>query len=243
MKGRILDADRAVVLAADVPNIRLPMLMKAIQGLEGIGAVKLGMSSDLSSLAEAVQVVRMFCPELKVVYDRQKGGTDIPPMGEKFAAALKEIGVDAAILFPLTGPETQHRWTKACTEAKLPIIIGGMMTHPKFLASEGGYVDNNAPTRIFVQACQEGVRNFVVPGNRLEWAERLCRVLGQQLGDEPRWVWPPGLITQGGSIGECGRVVGNRYYAIVGSAIYDKETPDGIRAAAVAAVAEMQRAR
>ena len=50
---------------------------------------------------------------MMLVYDHQKGGTDIPRKGDSFAEDCKYAGMDAAILFPFGGPETQRHWIRS----------------------------------------------------------------------------------------------------------------------------------
>ncbi|MFA5022720.1 MAG: hypothetical protein WC537_00410, partial [Candidatus Paceibacterota bacterium] len=178
----------------------------------------------LDGLEWSVRAVKEEFASAKVIYDHQKAGNDIPDMGKPFVAKLKEAGVDAAILFPFTGPTTQEAWMQACREENLEVIVGGMMTHPKFLKSEGGYIDNEAPEAIYRMACQYGVTNFVVPGTKLDWVQRIRGWIVEEIGEGNFALFAPGFITQGGDISECGQAAGDEWHAIVGSAIYKKVT-------------------
>jgi len=149
--------------------------------------------------------------------------TQIHKKGKGFAEDLKKAGVSAVILFPFAGPETQTVWTKACFEAGLQVLTGGIMTHPKFLVSEGGYIADEAPERIFRLACELGVNHFVVPGNKLDWVRKLRNVLIEVLGEGNYALLAPGFIAQNGDISECGAVAGDNWHAIVGSGIYKAE--------------------
>jgi len=166
-----------------------------------------------------------------IIYDHQKAGNDIPDMGKGFAEDLKDAGVTAVILFPFTGPTTQEVWTKACLGVGLQVLTGGMMTHPKFLVSEGGYIADKSVERIFRLACQLGVQHFVVPGNKLDWVKRIRGWLIKELGEGNFVLYAPGFITQKGDISECGRIAGKEWHAIVGSAIYEAKD---MREAAIA---------
>jgi orotidine-5'-phosphate decarboxylase len=105
-------------------------------------------------------------------------------------------------------------------------MVGGVMTHKQFLVSEGGYISDDAPERIFRQAAQEGVRHFVVPGTKIEWVRTLRGFLVEELGEGNFVLYAPGFLTQGGSISECGQAAGDEWHAIVGSAIYGKDEPN-----------------
>lgn len=231
---KLIRADRSVVVAADVGMQAFIDLLRATCNVPGIGAYKIGLRLGFEHLVDAVREVRAYCgPEMVVVYDHQKAGNDIPDMGVQFAKALRVAGVDAAILFPFAGPATQEAWTKACHDEGLTVLVGGVMTHPKFLVSEGGYVNDDAPERIFRLACELGVHDFVVPGNKIHWVERLRALLEQGLGADNFTLYAPGFITQGGDVSECGRAAGSRFHAIVGSGIYGKKTVPEMREAAM----------
>ena len=232
--NRIIPSDKSVMLAADVNNfVELATLAKATSGVFGLSSVKIGFSLGLRGTTEAVQIVRReMGTRVQVVYDHQKAGTDIPETGTQFVKVLLEAAVDAVILFPLAGPATQEAWTKACLSEGLPVIVGGMMTHPQFLVSEGGYIADDAPERIYRFACHLGAQHFVVPGNKIEWVRRIHGWLVEELGKN-FVLYAPGFITQGGDVSECGQAAGDKWHAIVGSAIYKKPTPEAMREASV----------
>ncbi len=231
--SRLISADRSIIVAADVGMQSLVTLLRATCTVPGIGAYKLGFRLGFEGLANAVREVRAYCgPDMPVIYDHQKAGNDIPAMGIEFAKALRVAGVNAAILFPFAGPATQEVWTRACFDEGVTVLTGGMMTHPKLLVSEGGYLSDDAPERIFRLACKLGVRDFVVPGNNIHWVEELRNLLEQELGADNFVLYAPGFITQGGDVSECGKAVGPRFHAIVGSGIYGKQTEEAMREAA-----------
>lgn len=124
---------------------------------------------------------------------------------------------------------------RACHDAELPMIVGGIMTHPKFLVSEGGYIADEAVEKIYRLACHWGVTNFVVPGTKLHWVKKVREILVEELGDGNFVLWAPGFITQGGDISECGQVAGAFWHGIVGGGIYNKPTAEEQRQAAMIA--------
>lgn len=223
-------------MAADVTKmIELIDLLNAIRGVRQIGAVKLGIGMGLNDLYKMADIAKTILGrEFPLIYDHQKAGNDIPAMGKVFAGKVKLAGVNNVILFPFAGPETQEAWTGACFEAGLNVLTGGIMTHPKFLVSEGGYIADDAPERIFRLACKLGVRHFVVPGNKLNWVQYIRTVLRDELGEGNFVLYAPGFITQKGDISECGQVAGEEWHAIVGSAVYGKETRGEMKEAAIA---------
>lgn len=239
--NRIIAARRSVIVAADVTSLRdLYFLCKGVTGISEIGAIKLGFSIGLKGLEKATEVVRMNLGEsFPVIYDHQKGGNDIPDVGEQYAEILRISGVDAAILFPFAGPATQEAWIKSCSDVGLEVITGGIMTHPKFLVSEGGYIPDDVPEKIYRLACGLGVRHFVVPGNKINWVKKIREIIMGELGEEDFVLYAPGFITQGGDISECGQAAGDEWHAIVGSAIYKKKTLEERRQAAITATRQI----
>lgn len=238
---RIIQSKKSVIVAADVPNLgKLASLAEAMKGVNGIGGIKLGLTLAMQDLFAAVSAVRKSLgPTFPIIYDHQKAGNDIPDMGEQFAGVLKESGVNAAILFPFAGPATQEAWTKSCFDAGLQVLTGGIMTHPKFLVSEGGYIADEAVERIYQLACKLGVRHFVVPGNKINWVKRIYQILVKALGEGNFVLYAPGFITQKGDISECGQEAGNEWHAIVGSAIYKQPTTEAQRQAAIEATRQI----
>lgn len=232
---RIIQAKRSIVVAADVNKlVELVDLLNAIRGVRQIGAVKIGMGMGVNNLYKMVDIAKSILGnEFPLIYDHQKAGNDIPSMGEIFAGKIKRAGINSIILFPLAGPETQEAWTGACFEAGLNVLTGGIMTHPKFLVSEGGYIADDAPERIYRLACNLGVRHFVVPGNKLNWVIKVRGFLESELGEGNFVLYAPGFITQKGDISECGQIAGEEWHAIVGSAIYGKKTRGEMKEAAV----------
>ena len=78
----------------------------------------------------------------------------------------KNAGVDAVILFPQAGPETERAWIYQGLEHELNLIVGGFMTHPAYLESEGGFMSEKSGLEIYKIAAKAGVTNFVVPGTK-----------------------------------------------------------------------------
>ena len=116
-------------------------------------------------------------------------------------------------------------------EKGLNVIVGGLMTHERYVVSEGGYLADDAVERIYIDAAKLGVSDFVVPGNKPAFIAHIrSRLLAD--GNQPAF-YAPGFIAQGGKISEAAKVAGPRWHAIVGRAIY--EAPDMHEAAATLA--------
>jgi len=219
---RIIKYDRSVIPACDVTSLEdLKKLVEQTHDVKGIGGYKIGLVLGLGyGLPSIVKVIREFT-DLPIIYDHQKAGTDIPPLGQKFAKVCKDAGVNAVIIFPQSGPETEGAWIEACQEVGLEVLIGGEMTHPKYKKSEGGFITDEALDEIYLNAAKLGVTNFVVPGNRIERIEHYKSIL-EPLVNELTF-FAPGFVAQGGEITEAAKAAGQFWHAIVGRGIYRAE--------------------
>jgi len=220
MAERIINRDKSVIVAADVEFSRLPELVKQTCLVEGISGYKVGLELALErGLPDVVGAVKDNS-DLHVMYDHQKAGNDIPETGSRFAKVCKKAGVDSVILFPFGGAKTERDWIHACKDAGLGVLVGAHMTQPEFLYSEGGSVAGGAPNRIFTIAAENGVRDFVVPGNKIEHVRHYKELFDTMLGEGNFTLYAPGFITQGGEISDFAQAAGEKWHAIVGSAIY-----------------------
>lgn len=218
---RLIDRDKSVIVAADVATLdHLNRLVEATHNVGGIGGYKIGFTLGYRyTIKGTVDAIRAHT-RLPIIFDHQKAATDIPDTGKEFAQIMKEAGVDAAILFPQSGPVTQEAWTKSLQDTGVQVLVGLHMTHPKFLDSEGGYIVNNAPKIAFEQAVNLGVRDFVVPGNKVEAVSSYRELLDEIAGAGNFTLNAPGFITQGGQVTAFALQAGPRWHAIVGSGIY-----------------------
>jgi len=228
---KLITQQKSVIPACDVSDLRkLGELALATCEVSGIGAYKVGLELVIPyGLRQVTQAIRRYS-ELPIIYDHQKGGTDIPGLGPKFAKAVKSSGADAVILFPFGGAATEREWIKACQDEGLVVLVGGHMTQEEFLHEEGGFIAE--PEKMYILAAQNGVFNFVVPGNKVEFVKRYRETLESWLGKDNFTLYAPGFIAQGGNISETGKVAGENWHAIVGSAIYKAEGIDAMRKAA-----------
>jgi len=214
--GKIIQRERSIIPACDVPLKVYEEIVRETSDIEGVGGYKVGFFLALEhGLPKIVEIAREYTDK-PIIYDHQKAGTDIPPMGEKFAKVCKNV--DAIILFPQSGPETEKAWIEAAKKEGLGVIVGGLMTHPKYTDVEGGWIRKDKILEIYLLAAELGVTDFVVPGNKPEEIERIREML-EQKGISPTF-YAPGFVAQGGEISEAARVAGNKWHAIVGRAIY-----------------------
>lgn len=219
---------RSIVLAADVDSLtELGMLASLTRELpaSAFSAVKVGCMLGLRyGLPYIVEAVKNANPDVAVIYDHQKAGTDIPAMGRNFMKVCSDAGVDEVIVFPQAGPATLAGFVEPCLEYGMKPIVGLTMTHPKYLHAEGGWIDDNAPNRILTLACDLKVTNFVLPGNKLDLLQKYAIELHNLVGEGT--VLMPGIGTQGGSVlSACVGASPHEAKPIIGSAIYRDPSP------------------
>ena len=214
----IIKLNKSIIPSCYVSDLtRLKNLVKETCSVDGIGAYKIGLELCIPyGICQVIDTIRKQT-DLPIIYDHQKAATDIPELGEKFAKAVK--GVDAVILFPLTGPETEKAWINACKKAKFGVIVGGEMTHKAFLESEGGFISEKESLKIYEIAAKEKINDYVVPGNKPEKI-KLYKAFLEARGIKPVF-YSPGLIAQGGNITESAQAAGESWHAIVGRALYN----------------------
>jgi len=242
--GKIIQLERSVIPACDVNLNEFEEIVKETSNIEKIGGYKIGPAlTGRPGYDEVVKVARRHTNK-PLIFDAQKWGTDIPDTAEKILRPVKESGIDAVILFPQSGPATEYAWIKAAQDLELGVIVGGEMTHPRYLEgddSEGkninyseifhelelsrgatGFIRKGAPGEMYQIAALMGVNNFVVPGNKPKSIERYKRII-RGCGVNEDTYWSPGLVAQGGEISEGAEAAGERFHAIIGRGIYKAE--------------------
>lgn len=216
-------ADRklGLVPALDCDLERAIEIVSKVDAVEGVYGYKVGFVLGLGyGLPEVVRRIREKSKK-PVIYDHQKAATDIPDTGVAFAKTLAKAGIDEAILFPQAGPATLEAWTRALQAEKLKVIVGGVMTHAKYLASEGGFLQDDRILGAYAEAAKLGVKAFVVPMTKPERVREVAERLGA--GD---WeFYSPGLGAQGGTFAGFESV--RRHYAIVGRSLLEAADPAG----------------
>jgi len=241
---KIIQRDRSVIPACDVPFETFKEIVKETGKIEGIGAYKVGVSFLDIGLKKVVDTAREHTNK-PIIYDHQKAGTDIPEATpDKFMDSMIKSNVNAVILFPQSGPITEYEWIKAAQDRNLGVIVGGEMTHPRYLEGDlkegkkknytnifrqlgiereiSGFIRKSAPEDMYEIAARMGVTNFVVPGNKPDKIKHYKSLI-QACGVTQPAFYSPGLVAQGGEISEGAKAAGERFHAIVGRGIYNKE--------------------
>ncbi len=219
LEQKIINRNKSIMIACDVPTLEeFADLVKQTNDVEGIGSYKVGFELGLAyGLPRVVELARKYTTK-PIIYDHQKAGTDIPDTGKNFARVCKSAGLDAIILFPQAGPETERAWIYHALNEGLNVIVGGRMTHKTYAKSEGGYITDEGAIEIYKIAAQAGVNNFVVPGNKPEVIKEI-KLLIEAEGINPI-LYAPGFVAQGGKISDAAKVAGDSWHGIVGRGIY-----------------------
>ncbi len=212
---------RKLIPALDTDNLqRIEELVRTVDASPLIYGYKIGFIAGLThGLQTVVQTIRRHSQK-PVIYDHQKAATDIPDMGSKFAALMKGSGLDEVILFPQAGPATLEAWVKALQEAEREVIVGGIMTHPKYRVSEGGYLDDGAVMDIYLRAYDLGVKRFVVPLTKPQAVREIFSALNRP---DDTIFYSPGFGKQGGDPAQFDFL--QRHYLIVGRALLNAPDP------------------
>ncbi|MEM4216889.1 MAG: hypothetical protein QXZ09_02580 [Candidatus Methanomethylicaceae archaeon] len=233
---RRITQEKSIVIACDVNSIeRLQEIVVNSCDFDLVGAYKIGFSLALRfGLLKVVSTIRNYS-EKPIIYDHQKGATDVPHTGNIFSDALVEAGLDYAIIFPFSGPSTQMAWIESLKKAGIIPIVGGILTVSDFLNSNGGYISDDAPLKIFKTASSMRVKDYVLPGNNLQILNRYKQIIDSMV-DSPVY-YLPGLGAQGGDIRSCGKIMGKRWHAIVGRSIYAAKD---IRSTLMALMSDLQ---
>ena len=238
---QIIPAEKSLIVAMDVDGAWFYDLMAALELVESIGAVKFGFFQSNTGLESCVELARSTLGDIPIIYEYQRIGSGVGEAGSKFAKTLKRAGINAVIIYPFTGPKIQENWTKCLQDEGLGVFIGGVMTHANFLVSEDGYVADEAVLKIYALAIEQGIEHFIIPGNKLQWVEKIKTFLDHELGPGNYVLCGNGLIRQGGDLLRCLTLVDNKLHAIIGSAIYGHKKIEDMRKAAVLLSNQLQR--
>lgn len=228
MNYPLLQVDRGIIIAADVPTIDdLRALLAVSAQVPEVVAIKIGFSLALRHGLRSIVAIVGDASDLPVIYDHQKAGTDIPAMGQPFADTCRDAGVKGVILFPLSGPKTLEGFITAAFDCELTPIVGLLMTHFGYLESQGGFIVNDASKRICRIALDAGIRHFVLPGNKTDIVRDFSDGLLKPA--RPVSIMMPGIGSQGGSITDAFAAAAEHHaFAIIGSAIYQASDPKAV---------------
>ena len=254
----VIPVKRSIIPACDMSFGEFGLLLQQTHDLPGIGGYKLSHSAPFeTSWREWIDEVNHYAVTAKrkpIIYDGQKLGNDpAPHVIINVLHGVKDIGFDAAILYPFASPVVQYEVTEAAKLMQLPLIVGGRFTCPYHVEGEprdnhyasifqglglpdmDGYISGNAADRIYMLAAMQGVTAFSLPGNDLYFSKTMKEKL-DDYGDNEYFA--PGFGMQGGDIREAARMLGN-FHAFVGRRFSEAEDK---RAKAQELIAELEAA-
>jgi len=216
-----MDKIRKVIPALDVTDLKqIEKLIEAIDSQDVIYGYKAGFSLGLThGLPKVVESIRRYSQK-PIIYDHQKAATDIPDTGKLFAQTMKNSGIDEVILFPQAGPATLEAWVQAVQKQEMKVIVGGIMTHPKFVVSEGGFIRDEAVIEMYQKSRQLNVNSFVVPLTKPDAVKNLYREAGL---DENCAFYSPGFGKQGGDAAQFAFL--KTHYMIIGRSLLQSADP------------------
>jgi len=223
-RDRLIERAPSLIIACDVDSLtRLDLIAEAAARTPNIGGLKVGLSLVCRYGMDRVAGRIRERTSVRIIYDQQKAGTDIPDLAKELVAIVAPI--DAVIIFPMAGPETQRAYTSALQDAGKTVLVGATMTHARYLESDGGYIAASAPRRILELATSMNVRDFVVPSTKPEAIVEHRKVIEEVLAEGDYDLYSPGLVAQGGAVSELRNAAGPRWHAIVGRAVYASSDP------------------
>jgi orotidine-5'-phosphate decarboxylase len=220
---QIIKTPKSVIPACDVPIDIFRKLLMELGHAEEIGGFKIGGIEPTleNGLPAVVQIAKEYTDK-PLIFDYQKAATDIPEKGERFARVCYDSGVDAVILYPQSGFETEMAWIKAAQDAGLGVIVGMLMSHKGFLDTEGGLIREDRILDTYTTAAKMGVTDFILPGTKLKHAYAIMESL-RPFASKPTY-YTLGVGVQGADLQEAKRVIGD-LHAIVGRTIYENPNP------------------
>jgi len=215
----MFEREHGIIVACDVAIEKLEELVEKTYGIEGIVGYKIGANLAIEyGLKNIANEIKKY--GLPIIYDHQKAGTDIPRVGEIFAKACKSAGMNAVIIFPQAGPNSEVAFIEAIKKYGMTPMVGGEMTHEAYLMEDGGFIRDDAPGEIYQIAVRNGVDYFILPGNKEEAIKKYHLLIANMM-NEPKYCMP-GIGKQGGEIERAFSILrGYNAYAIIGSSIYN----------------------
>lgn len=215
----IMKKDKGIIIACDISYEHYHKLLLYTK-IDQVSGYKIGFLGLCEGLRKVVEFTKNYFPDKIIIYDHQKAGTDIPHTANHFMRILKDSSIDAVILYPLAGKETQKAWVLSALDKDLGVIVGGLMTHSGFLRSEGGYIADEAIKEIYMNAVDLGVNNFILPAskNRIDQSKRLVDLIKKEVKN-PMFYFV-GIGAQGGELVDIKSMNLDRYHIIIGRDIH-----------------------
>ena len=203
---------------------KLEAIVDATSDLEFVVGYKVGAELAVSSKIKNVTGIIKKYTDLPVIYDHQKFGSDDPGFsGGSFLETLKDAGVNGLIIFPHGGIGSLEAATRKCLELGIIPIIGGDMVHKGYTEEEGGYIDNAAPQKMYIDGANFGAKHFVIPCTRLDRMRIYCHRLSNMVNNPILFITGVGIESCDDLVKACEIVKQYRSYAVIGREITDEK--------------------
>lgn len=214
-----LDNPPKIIVALDISLKNIDVLLPKLKSCESaLAGYKVGALLSLQEgLPKTVSSIRKHT-ELPIIYDAQKGCTDIPSIVKEQVEVIGDCGVEIIIGAPMgAGPVTQQAFIEASFENNMLPIIVLEMTHP----GSSDYLKDGASEEILKLALESKVKDFVAPANKPERLQ-IYKNIARDLSKEIR-IHSPGVGPQGG--GPASAVESGADFIISGRGIFDADSP------------------
>lgn len=219
MTDEFIKRSKSIIIACDVNLPLFELILEETKDIQEIGAYKIGFKLGLIEGFKNIAKYREKTDK-PFIYDHEKGGTTLPFHAKEFADVCKIGNMDAAIIFPFTGPDTLDEFVEALRKEKIEVIVGAHLTKNNFLQKEGGYISDSGPERIYSRAAKLGVKHYVMPGNKalkiIYYRNEILKKL-----KEPPILYCPGFGIQGGRLSSS-MIKNHDLHFIIGRSIYNK---------------------
>ena len=110
-----------------------------------------------------------------------------------------------------------------CLDLDIFPIIGGDMVHDGYTEEEGGYIDNAAPQKMYIDGANFGAKHFVIPCTRLDRMRIYCHRLGNMVNNPILFLTGVGIESCDDLVKACEIVKQYRSYAVIGREITDEK--------------------
>src|SRR3989344_2705267 len=209
----------SIIVSLDMPLQKASKLVRELERAEGkIAAYKVSYLQAMESGLRATAAELRLSTALPLIYDHQKGATDIPEIIEQQVKSAADSGIDSFIGVPQgAGRKSVESFVNACNKNKILPIVLIEMSHPE----SHSYLPSDSAWKIFQDAAKLGVEHIVAPGNKPERL-KLIREWIKQSGKEI-FISSPGIDTQGGSAKDA--VSAGADYPIIGRQIANSADP------------------
>ncbi len=215
-----------IVISIDVESqAEIERIVQQTHQLPAVFGYKIGALGVLSlGLSKCVRLIRASSSKL-IVYDHQKAGNDIAAISKRLVRLAAEAGVNGFVVFPFAGPVIMQEISAEAASHGLRVIVGAHLTNAAFRQSEGGFIADDVPRKIFRKAAELGIVDFLLPGNLPEITASYMEELARQV-HQPTF-WTTGIGSQGGSIATLQNLLPpqSELMPIIGSAIYAAANP------------------